>query len=180
MWPSILSKISSAGADESVIAIDGSHLKAHQDACRHCSNPTDQGLGKTKGGRNSKINAVVDKNGKLLRMKIVPGNENDIVSAAEVLGNDLNGSIVLGDKAFQSADLAWHIMDAGGVPNIPSRDGTKDPLPYHKELGKLRRVVENFFCRIKRCRRVATRYEKLAVTFVSFVTLSAIDDWIRF
>ena len=84
---------------------------------------------------------------------------------------------MLGDKGFVSAE---HILAVGGIPNILPIDGVKNPLPYYKELGKLRHVVENLFCRIKSGRRVATRYDRLAATYLSLVTLSAIDDWVRF
>jgi transposase len=178
-WAGVLELIAE-GQDDGILAIDATHLKAHQDACRHSSDPVKQGFGKTKGGRNSKINAVVNGGGKLLRMLLMPGNDHEVTSAARLLGDSLEGAFVLGDKGYLSHELAMHIFDSGGFPNIPPKKGMKDPLPYFKDIGKLRHVVENFFCRIKRSRRVATRYDRLAVTYMSFVTLSAIDDWIRF
>ena len=172
--------ITASEPDNELVTIDSTHLKAHQDACRHGSDAEKQGFGKTKGGRNSKVNAVVNSAGKLLRMALMPGNRHEVTNAAEVLGDSLEGVVVLGDRGYVSEDLAWHILDHGGWPNIAPRSDIKEPLPYLKELGKLRHVVENFFCRIKRSRRVATRYDRLGVTYMSFVTLSAIDDWIRF
>lgn len=180
MWEFVLQKLAEEGSDGSIRSIDATHIKAHQDACRHRSAPEDQGLGKTKGGRNTKLNAVVDSLGKLLNIKALPGNEHEVKSAAEVLGENLNGAIVNGDKGYFSAELAAQILEAGGFPNIPPKKGATDPLPYHAELGKLRHVVENFFCRIKRSRRVATRYDRLTCTYLAFVILSAVDDWIRF
>lgn len=180
MWQEVLQKLAKESADLCDVMIDATHIKAHQDACRHEQPPENRGLGKTKGGRNSKINAVVDANGKLLRMMLVPGNEHEVTTAAEVLGDCLKDSMVQGDKGYQSVELAEHILKAGGIPNIPSKRNTLDPLPYCKELGKVRHMVENFFARIKRSRRVATRYDKLPQTFLAFVTLAAIDDWIRF
>jgi len=63
LWPDILKMIVAEEEPDDIIAIDATHLKAHQDACRHSSEPAGQGLGKTKGGRNSKINAVVNSRG---------------------------------------------------------------------------------------------------------------------
>ena len=179
LWPRILQIVAGGGMENGLLSIDATFVKAHQDACRLGGKPENQGLGKTKGGRNSKLNAVVDGDGRCLRVVLVPGNEHDVVSAPRLLGDDLGGSVVLADKGYQSTDLAVHILDAGGFPNIPSREGTREPLPYHQELGKLRRVVENFFCRLKRARRVATRYDRLAETFLAFVTLAILDDWLR-
>ena len=87
-----------------------------------------------------------------------------------------NGGLLSMDASF----FAAHILAAGGFPNIPSREGTLDPLPYHKDLGKLRHVVENFFCRLKRARRVGTRYDRLPATFTAFVTPAILGDWLRF
>jgi len=179
LWTRILRVLAEGGRNGALLSMDASFLKAHQDACRFRGKAENQGLGKTKGGRNSKINVVVNGKGKCLDFLLVPGNENDIISASRLLGDELKESVVLADKGYQSAQLAAHILASGGFPNIPSREGTLDPLPYHKDLGKLRHVVENFFCRLKRARRVGTRYDRLAATFTAFVTLAILDDWLR-
>ena len=49
---------------------------------------------------------------------------------------------------------------------------------YDRDLFRSRFLVEQFFARIKRCRRVATRYEKLAVTFLGMVLLACILVWL--
>ena len=57
--------------------IDATHIKVHQDACHFRGNPEAQGFGKTKGGRNSKLSAVTNGRGKLIGVRLVPGNEPD-------------------------------------------------------------------------------------------------------
>ena len=179
-WLEALDMIAADAEGRDLLAIDATHVKAHQDACRHPSPAESQGLGKTKGGRNSKVSAVVGATGKLLRMALSPGNEHEVKAAPELLGPNLGGAVVNADRGYVGGELAAHILESGGFPNIPPRKGMKDPPPYHQELGKLRRVVENLFCRLKRSRRVATRYDRLSCTYTSFVVLSAIDDWVRF
>ena len=176
LWNKVFALVKEFPIPDRVVSIDATHIKAHQDACRYKGNPQDQGLGKTKGGRNSKLNVMVDEDGEALAILLLPGNEHEVLSAPQLLGDDLRGIIVLADKGYQSRSLAEHILEAGGIPNIPSRDGTKEPLPYDKDLGKLRHVVENFFSRLKRSRRVGTRYDRLAKTFMAFVTLAALAD----
>jgi four helix bundle protein len=61
---------------------------------------------------------------------------------------------------------------------IPPRRGRRIERRYDRDLFKSRFLVEQFFGRIKRCRRVATRYEKLAVTFLAMVLLACILVWI--
>jgi transposase len=49
-------------------------------------------------------------------------------------------------------------------------------VAFHRGYYRRRHVVEKFFCRIKRNRRLSTRYEKLAITFLAFVQLAAVVD----
>lgn len=157
--------------------IDGSHIKVHQDACHNASTYEEQGFGKTKGGRNTKINAVTNGAGKLLNFVLIPGNHCEQKSAMEALG-DLRDKIVLADKGYDSDEFRSEIRQGGAVPNIPGRKNRKRAVFYIKEVGKRRHVVENYFCRMKRHRRISTRYDRLPETFKSFVFLASIWDWL--
>ena len=53
-------------------------------------------------------------------------------------------------------------------------------MPFHRGYYRRRHRVENFFGRMKKFRRVATRYDKLAVTFLAFIQFAAIIDWLTF
>ena len=165
--------------EEKIRALDGSCCKAHQDACRSSQDPEKQGLGKTKGGRNTKISAVVNSHGHAVRIEIVPGNLHDSKCAESTLGTDIEDCIVLADKAYDSKNFRAHITSLKGIPNIPPRKNAKNPAPYDKELGKKRRIVECYFGRIKRFRRVATRFEKLSITYLCFVTIASLADWMN-
>ncbi len=158
--------------------VDGTHVKVHQDACYFLSNPQKQRMGKTKGGRNSKINAVTNRIGKLLDFALIAGNESELNSVREILG-DVSDKVVLGDKGFDDDKLRKWVKQCGGVANIPGRKNRKVKVFYIKEVGKMRHVVENFFARIKRFRRIGTRYDRLAETYTAFVSLAAIMDWVR-
>ena len=61
---------------------------------------------------------------------------------------------------------------------MPPLRNRQVPLRRHRGYYRLRHRVENFFQRIKRFRRVGTRYEKLALRFPGFVQLAAILDWL--
>ncbi len=141
--------------------------------------PEERGLGKSKGGRNSKINACVNLKGKALALLLRPGNEHESRSARDLLG-DIAGVVVLGDRGYDDDTLREHIKAGGGVAIIPGKSNRKEQPFYIQEIGRQRRVVENFFARIKRYRRVNTRYDRLAETFMAFVNLAALADWIRF
>ena len=60
---------------------------------------------------------------------------------------------------------------------IPQRANCLVQRAYDKPLYKKRHLVERFFCRIKQFRRIATRYDKLAQRFASFVALASAFIW---
>ena len=167
------------GDEDDFRIIDATHIKVHQDACRHPQPAQERGLGKTKGGRNSKLNACVNGQGKPLFILLRPGNEHEILTAEGTLG-DVAGKIVLADRGYDSDRLRDQIMKAGGVAVIPGKTNRKSSVFYLPEVGRRRRVVENFFSRIKRHRRINTRYDRLSETYMAFVSLAAIADWVRF
>ncbi|MDQ8188475.1 IS5 family transposase [Pelagicoccus sp. SDUM812002] len=181
LWDWALERLALRHRDYSVaVMLDATHVKAHQDACRHSLDAEDQKLGKTKGGRNSKLSAAVNTVGLALSLKLVCGNENDCTCAVDTLEGHVDGNLVLADKAYDTNAIRAYIQGLGGVAVIPPKANRKDPPEYHSGIGKLRHRVENFFCRIKRYRRIATRYDKLPVTYMGFVTLCSLIEWIKF
>ena len=179
VFASLLARQAQRHGRDGFKVIDASFVKVHQDACRYGQPAEERGLGKSKGGRNSKLNACVNLRGKALAILLRPGNEHEPKSAREVLG-DVTGIVVLGDRGFDDDKLRDHIKTGGGVALIPGKTNRKEQPFYIPEIGRQRRVVENFFARIKRYRRVNTRYDRLAETFMAFVNLAALADWIRF
>lgn len=62
---------------------------------------------------------------------------------------------------------------AGKLAVIPSRSSRTTPRPYDKELYKARHLIENFFCKLKQFRAIATRYDKTKRNFLAAVYLAA-------
>ena len=135
-------------------------------------------MGRTKGGLNTKIHAAVDEEGNPAVMILGPGQEADISMAEEIVGlMDLEG--LVGDKGYDSdAFRAW-LNERGIKPCIPPRSNRINPARYSKRKYRKRHLVENFFERIKRFRRVATRYDKLSKTFFGFVCLAVVVSYSR-
>ena len=95
--------------------------------------------------------------------------------ATDVLSHvELTGTVVLADKAYGSTEIRNYIKTHGAVYNIPPKSNIKDPWDCDWWLYKERHLVERFFQKIKLFRRVATRYDKLASRFFSFVLLASI------
>ena len=50
---------------------------------------------------------------------------------------------------------------------------------FNPHLYRARNLVERFSNKIKQCRRIATRYDKLAANYLAFVQLASIRLWLR-
>jgi hypothetical protein len=63
--------------------------------------------------------------------------------------------------------------------NIPPKSNRTEALSFSPYLHRARNLVERFFNKIKHCRRVATRYDKLAANYLAFIQLASIRLWLR-
>src|SRR6266566_2320008 len=84
---------------------------------------------------------------------------------------------MLGDKAYDSAELRETLDERGTKPVIPNRSNRKQPFSFNKRLYKLRWRIENAFNRLKDFRRIATRYDRLARNYLASVCLAAALVW---
>ena len=152
--------------------LDSTHIKVHRAGSNPAGGQAAQAMGRTKGGLNSKLHALVDLDAKPIGLKLTAGQVSDVSQADEMLGA-LDAGVLVADKAYDSDELRSSLYDRGVKPCIPARSNRVDPLPHGIQTYKKRHRIENFFERLKRFRRVATRYDKLAVTFLGFVQLAA-------
>ena len=100
------------------------------------------------------------------------------MTQAATLLQDINPDAVLADKAFDSDELRQNIAQRGAKAVIPPRSNRNAPASYDRHQYKNRNLIERHFCRIKHFRRIATRYEKLAQRFASFIALVAAFVWL--
>jgi len=84
---------------------------------------------------------------------------------------------LLGDKAYDGAELRGELEERGTKPVIPNRCNRAQPFSFSKPLYKLRWRVENAFNRLKDFRRIATRYDRLARNYLASVCLAAALVW---
>ena len=122
----------------------------------------------------SKIHGVVDGEGKAIRFIVTDGRVHDSTQAIPLMKNIIKKGIhVLGDKAYDSAKILAYIAYKHGIACIPPRKNKIYPQKYNKKAYKNRNQIERFFNRIKNFRRVATRYDKLPSSFLSFVYIAS-------
>ena len=153
--------------------LDATHVKAQRCAAHARGGREDQALGRTKGGLNTKVQVVVDPRGRVANLLLSAGHEADISHAEELLAG-VPVAMAVADKGDDSDAFRDWLRARGIKPCIPPRSNRTQPESYSKSAYRKRHVVENFFERIKNYRRVATRYDKLAVTYLGFVYLAII------
>jgi transposase len=150
-----------------IYLIDSTIVRAHQHAAGAVGGQSEQALGRSAGGLSSKLHLRSDSDGNPDVFDLTAGQEHDIIKAFD-LTNDLpSGSSVASDKAYDSSDLRLNLLCSNIVPLIPSRDNRIYKPPYDKEKYKIRYRIECFFNRLKQNRAFATRYDKLARSFLS-------------
>jgi len=139
----------------------------------------DKAIGRTKGGLNTKLHAIVDGLGNPVAFLLSPGNDNDSTHAIELMSmTDIAGSSLLGDKAYGTKEILAYIEEHGATVVIPPKSNSKEPWSVDYCLYKERHLVECFFLKIKWFRRVAARYDKLDSSFLAFVYMADIMIWL--
>jgi transposase len=137
-----------------------------------------QALGRSRGGFGTKLHVCVDATGLPVRLILGPAQQHDITAAHDLI-QALEAEHVIADKAYDADPLHDAILEHGGQPVIPPRGHRRHKHAYDRDLYKERNRVENFFKRIKHYRRIATRYDKLAHTFMGFIVLASIMLWLK-
>ena len=78
---------------------------------------------------------------------------------------------LLADKAYDADSLRQWLEKAKIKAVIPSSAARKTPYPLDRKAYRRRNVIERLFCRLKTWRRIATRYDRLAINYISAVAL---------
>ena len=86
---------------------------------------------------------------------------------------------LLMDRAYEGNETRQLALDLGFVPVVPPMKTRIDPWEYDRELYKRRNEVERLFRRLKGFRRIFSRFEKLDVMFLGFISFALIADGLR-
>jgi transposase len=155
-------------------------LHAHQSASlgrRRKRGEQKQAVGRSRGGRNTKIHALADAKGRLIAILLTGGEAHDCPVADRLMRRVKPSKHMLGDKAYDSAELRCELHERGSKPVIPNKSNRKQPFSFNNRLYKLRWRIENAFNRLKDFRRIATRYDKLARNYLASICLAAALVW---
>jgi transposase len=157
--------------------IDTSIVRVHQHGACITRNQR-QSMGRSRGGLTSKIHAVIDSNGLPVRLALSPGETHDVRLAGKLLSRLKSGSMLLADRGYDADWIRKLTMKKGRVGQHPAETQSQQS-DLLQPLSLPRNRVERFFNRIKQCRRVATRYDRLAANYLAFVQLASIRLWLR-
>ena len=128
---------------------------------------------------STKIHAMVDALGNPLAFFLTAGQAHDL-EGADALLPQMQADTLLADKAFDADERVIEpLLAAGKKLVIPSKSNRKVQRPYDKEVYKARHLMENFYCKLKQYRAIATRYDKTARNFLAGIHLVAAVIWLN-
>ena len=106
-----------------------------------------QAIGRSRGGRNTKIHALADAKGRLLSVLLTGGQAHDCPPAQRLIRRTKAAEKLLGDKAYDSAPAATMVEgsrhQAGRTQHRPTR---KQPFSFDSKSYRQRHRIENAFC----------------------------------
>ena len=87
---------------------------------------------------------------------------------------------LLADKGYDADAIRDALANADVEAVIPAKSNRRTPIPHDREKYRWRNLIERLFNKLKNWRRVATRYDKTAESYLGFVTLASVKLWLRF
>lgn len=115
-----------------------------------------------------------------MRSDITPGRTSDYLGFDLVMDDNLpEPCVLLADRGYDSDNVRKTMEARNVVPVIPMRKSRKLRVAVDRTLYRLRNLVERCFNKLKNARRVATRYDKTAESFLGFIDITSIRLWLR-
>ena len=176
IWASMLQRLVTMEAAD-LQCIDSTTSKAHRCSAGGNGGADTQAIGRSRGGRTTKIHAVADRAGRLIAFDITPGQRGDIRPAAALLATLPKPDYVLADTAYDGDRLRQSVEARGATAVIKPNPTRKNVPAFDKAVYRLRNLIERAFSHLKDWRRVATRYDKLARNFRTTVALASMIIW---
>ena len=120
----------------------------------------------------TKILALTDALGNLVRFVLLPGQRFDTVGVPPLIDGTSFGALIA-DKAFDSNAIITELDARGAKAVIAQHSRRAIPLAIDVEMYKWRHLIENFFCKLKEFKRIAMRADKTDSSFAAMIYLAA-------
>lgn len=118
----------------------------------------------------TKILALTDALGNLVRFVLLPGQRYDLQGVSALL-QDIDLKALLADKAFDANWLVERLQDTNCQVVIAQKRNRRASLSIDREMYKWRHLIENYFCKLKEFKRIALRSDKTDSSFAAVITL---------
>ena len=152
--------------------------------------PTDHALGRSRGGFGTKVHLVVDGTGIPLAVMLTPGEKSECQQVAPVLHGvrlahagpgrpRTRPAALAGDKGYSFPTVRHYLRARGIQAVIPTRSNQRANPQFDRGRYRERNIIERVVGWLKESRRLATRYEKLAVNFLAMVKLAMFQRCLR-
>jgi transposase len=86
---------------------------------------------------------------------------------------------LLADRGYDADWIRQFVREQGAWANIPPKRNRRSLINFSPDLYRSPNLVERFLNKIKQCRRIAIRHDKLADNYLAFIKLASIRLWIR-
>ena len=157
--------------DNEYMMIDATIVRARRRSAGAQKKTVRKPFGRSRGGLTTKIHALVDALGNPVEVMLSAGQDHDL-TCAEPLIEAVSPGALIADKAFDADTFIATLDDRAIAPVIPSKSNRKTPRACDFALYCERNLIERFFNILKHFRAIATRYDKLAKTFLAGVQLA--------
>jgi transposase len=136
-------------------------------------------IGGSRGGLSTKIHMVAASDRSAVAFCLSAGNCHDSLEGEmllEEMERPPEAAYLIMDRAHEGDRTRDKGVELGYMPVVPPKANRKVPWVYDKELYRKRNEIERFFLRLKRFRRVFTRYDKLDLVFSGFIYFAMVVD----
>ena len=114
-----------------------------------------------------------------MRTEITPGQDSDYTGYDMVMADNLpQPAVLVADRGYDSDKIRADVEGRNALPMIPMRKNRKVRNAVDMTIYTLRNMVERCFNKLKNSRRLATRYDKTADSFLGFIDIDCIMLWL--
>nr|WP_265589636.1 IS5 family transposase [Gluconobacter cadivus] len=139
-----------------------------------------EGFGRSRGGFTSKIHVRCNNQGRPLGFILTGGQVSDYKAINALMKLPVpNLKVMLANRGYDSACFRQDLLQRGILPVIPSRKGRSAPQRTDWWRYREWNRIERMFNPLRQMRRISSRYDKTALSFMSFLHIAAAKLWIR-
>ncbi|HXZ67928.1 MAG TPA: IS5 family transposase [Alphaproteobacteria bacterium] len=140
-----------------------------------------QAFGRSRGGFTCKVHCLSDAKGLPLVFHLTPGEAADCTAFQDVIAlADARPKHLIADKGYDTDAIRAALREEGIACCIPPKSTRKADIRWNKRIYRERNQIERMIGHLKINRAIATRYDKLARSFLDVLHLATIRKCLRY